>query len=71
MTAWLLAHPTTRKVLIGAGTGAISALAVDYHAFRSWKTWHDVATYEWGIASFRTVQGAGVGALTGFGIALA
>jgi hypothetical protein len=59
----LLAHPVVR----GALAGLLAAAAVDLGAFRAWKTWQEAATYHWGTASFRWVQGACIGALTGLG----
>lgn len=52
----------------GAITGLVTAAAADYAVFRQWKSWEDARTYDWGIASFRWVQGSIVGALTGAGL---
>lgn len=51
----------------GAIAGIVSAAAVDFHAFRSWKSWHDLGTYSWGLAAFRWFQGAVVGAIVAAG----
>lgn len=59
----ILMHPITKAAI----AGVVAAAGVDIAAFRSWKTWHDIATYDWAIASFRWVQGAALGALTGLG----
>lgn len=56
----ILHQPVVQAVL----TGALAAGAVDFAAFRSWKTWHDVETYQWKVASFRWFQGAIVGLVT-------
>lgn len=54
----------------GAIGGLLSAAAVDFAAFRSWKSWHDIAEYSWGTAAFRWFQGAVIGAATAVGIGL-
>jgi hypothetical protein len=54
-------------ILGGALSGLLSAAGADFLAFRSWKSFHDMATYDWGVAAFRWLQGAIVGALTGAG----
>lgn len=54
-------------IVAGAVTGAVSAAAIDFQAFRSWKSYHDAATYDWATASWRWVQGAVVGAVTATG----
>jgi hypothetical protein len=55
----------------GAIAGLLSAAAVDFQAFRSWKSFQDVASYSWGTALFRWVQGAIVGFVTAAGLGLA
>lgn len=54
------------------GTGAISGLTVaiagDYHAFQSWKSWDDAVKYSWSTATFRWVQGVIIGAVGTTGI---
>lgn len=57
-------------IVQGALTGLIGAAVVDFAAFRAWKSWHDIAVYQWGLASFRWFQGAVVGAVTAAGIGL-
>ena len=52
-------------VVRGALSGILAAAAVDLHAFYAWKSFDDVKTYSWGTASFRWLQGAVMGALTG------
>lgn len=54
--AWL--HTPIGKAAIA---GSLTAAAIDFKAFRTWKTWHDVATYSWSTATFRWCQGAIVG----------
>jgi hypothetical protein len=51
----------------GAVSGCLGAAAVDFQAFRSWKSFHDAATYQWGVAVWRWVQGAVVGGVTAAG----
>ena len=51
-----------------AVTGALVAAAVDYHAFRNFKSWDDLVRYRWGLASWRWFQGAVVSAVAGSGI---
>lgn len=63
---WLLTVPMFRGFL----TGIASAALVDYGAFRSWKNFHDMYTYDWGTALWRWLQGGIVGAVTGFGFGL-
>lgn len=52
----------------GVVSGFLAAAAVDYHAFREWKDFNDVATYGWSKAAFRWVQGIVIGGLTGLGL---
>ena len=52
----------------GALTGLLSAAAVDYAAFRSWDDWQDFTSYSWGLASWRWLQGAVVGAVGALGL---
>lgn len=44
--------------------GVVTAAFVDWQAFRAWKTWHDIATYDWSTATFRWFQGAAAGFVT-------
>ena len=57
--AFLTANPVLRDALVGF----LTAVAVDFHA---WKSWQDVA-FNWKTASYRWVTGAlfgtGIGAL--------
>jgi hypothetical protein len=55
----------------GAISGLLAAAAVDFQAFRTWKSFHDAATYDWPTATFRWVQGAVVGLVTAAGLSLA
>jgi hypothetical protein len=55
----------------GAIAGFLSAAATDFQAFRSWKSFQDAASYSWGTAMFRWVQGAIVGFVTAAGLGLA
>lgn len=58
----------TNPIVHGALSGALSAAAIDFAAFRSWKSFHDAATYGWGTAAWRWLQGAVVGALAAAGL---
>lgn len=60
----LFQHASAR----GAVTGWLAAAAVDFQAFRTWKSFHDVAVYQWNIAAWRWLQGAIVGAVTAAGL---
>lgn len=60
----VLHHPIMKGTLVGI----LSAASVDYAAFRSWKSFHDVHDYAWGLAVFRWCQGAVVGALSSAGL---
>lgn len=59
------------KTPMGVGIlgGILTAARVDYAAFKAWRSWHDFQTYSWGVATFRWVQGAIIGALTSTGLA--
>lgn len=56
------------RIVAGAIAGALSAALVDFNAFRAWKQWSDVATYQWSTAAFRWMQGAITGAVAAAGI---
>lgn len=60
----LLAIPAVRA----GAAGAMSAALIDFAAFRSFKNWHDVATYNWSVASFRWVAGFATAAVTSLGL---
>ena len=64
MTLTDLAH---NQLVRGAASGIVTAAIVDIGAFRGWKTWHDAATYDYKLASWRWFQGAVLGALTALG----
>lgn len=57
------------KYVMGAVSGVIAAAAVDYGAFRSWKSVQDALAYNWKLAAWRWCQGAVAGVITaaGFG----
>jgi hypothetical protein len=48
---------THTHVFLGGVTGALAAFTTDVLAFRRFQSWHDLAEYSWGVASFRWVQG--------------
>jgi len=58
------------RLVQSAIAGALSAALVDFNAFRTWKTFHDISTYQWSTALFRWVQGAVVGVATAAGFGL-
>ena len=58
------------QILTHALTGAVTAAAVDFMAFKSFKTFHDLANYEWAVAGFRWVTGAVTGVLIGAGFSV-
>ena len=51
----------------GAIAGWFGAAAVDFSAFRSWKSAQEAITYNWGLAAWRWLQGAVVGGVTALG----
>lgn len=61
-------NPTVRNVLRGALAGLFSAMAVDYHAFRTWKSLDEAKKYDWGTALLRWAQGTLAGALSTAGL---
>ena len=58
------------RITQAALAGLLSAALIDFNAFRTWKTFHDVSTYQWRTAVFRWVQGAVVGAVAAAGLNL-
>lgn len=52
-----------RPIVAAAVAGAISAAVVDYGAFRSWKSFDDLKTFNFKMALFRWIQGAVTGAI--------
>jgi hypothetical protein len=54
----------------GAIPGLLVAFNVDYQVFKTWKSFHDATTYNWGIALWRWLQGFVIGGLgaTGYGV---
>ena len=60
----VLTHPVVRSAI----AGALAAAVVDIHAFMSWKSFNDAARYNWSTATFRWLQGAVAGMITGMGL---
>lgn len=60
----------SNRYVAGAVTGFLAAVVVDIAAFRSWKSFHDAAVYDWGTASWRWLQGTISGIVAAAGIAL-
>ena len=59
----------SNRIVAGAVSGALSAAAGDYGAFRSWKSVQEAMAYNWGLALWRWFQGAVVGAVGALGLA--
>ena len=55
-------------ILRGALGGLLAAAAVDYQAFRTWRSWQALLEYDWSIATWRWAQGAAIGAVTAAGL---
>lgn len=70
MMPWFAAHPLVVKLIWGAIQGWGSAALIDYRTFRTWKSWHDFAVYDWNVATFRWFQGAVTGTLIAAGLSL-
>jgi hypothetical protein len=67
---WL--HSTRgHQAIAGALAGLVTAVEQDIDHFRAWKTWSDVAVYDWRTASFRWCKGLVIGALSGLGLGAA
>lgn len=60
--------PLTHPVVVGALSGFTAAAYTDFQAFRTWKCFHDAATYAWGLAFWRWFQGIVTGAVSATGI---
>ncbi len=58
----------SNPILLGVITGTLSAAAVDFQAFRSWKSFADARQYSWGLAAFRWFQGAVIGGFSALGL---
>lgn len=56
------------KIGLDALKGALVAAAVDFGAFKKWKSFDEALDYEWGLAIWRWFQGAVIGAVAGFGL---
>lgn len=59
----------SNRVVAGAVSGALSAAAADYGAFRTWKSVQEALAYSWGLACWRWFQGAVFGAVGALGLA--
>lgn len=55
-------------IVAGVITGIVSAAATDLHAFKSWHSFNDARSYDWGVAAFRWFQGAILGGLSALGL---
>lgn len=58
-------------LLAGLLSGFLTAAAVDYSAFRSWKSWDDAQRYDWKLASWRWFQGCATGVAVALGWSVA
>ena len=63
-------NPMAWKMVTGAASGLGAAALVDFAAFRSWKSFNDVAAYNWQIAAFRWFQGAVTGVVAALGVGM-
>ena len=62
----VLSNPIVHGALLGWATAA----KIDYDAFKRWQNWHDAAEYGWGVATWRWVKGAAIGAVGSAGLGL-
>lgn len=53
----------------GLVAGIISAAAVDFDAFKRWKSWNEFQQYSWRIAMVRWAKGGVIGVLSAAGFA--
>lgn len=60
MISAFLADPIVKAAI----AGIVTAGAVDWQAFRSWKSAKEATTYDWATAGWRWFQGAIVGIIT-------
>ena len=56
------------QILKAAIIGAVTAAAVDYHAFQQFQSLDDVKKYNWFVAGKRVLLGAVSGVATSFGL---
>lgn len=56
------------KIGLDALKGALVAAAVDFGAFKKWKSFDDALAYDWRLAAWRWFQGAVIGLVAGFGL---
>ena len=59
-----LAFPLVRAAV----AGALAAAAIDFAAFRQWKSFDEITQYDWKLALFRWAQGAVIGAISALGL---
>lgn len=65
-SVWRIAQiPFVHHLLLGAVSGLVPAVKSDYEVFTTWRDFHQAATYDWGVASWRWFQGAIMGAVSG------
>lgn len=57
-----------KQIGAGALAGLISAAAVDYSAFKRWKSFDEAVKYKWSLALWRWFKGAVIGAVTSAGV---
>lgn len=55
-------------ILSGALPGLLTAMKVDYDAFRSWKSLDEALHYRWDVALWRWLQGAIIGGAVATGV---
>ena len=57
-----------QKIGMDALKGAIVAAAVDFGAFKKWKSFNEALDYARGLAIWRWFQGAVIGLVAGLGL---
>jgi hypothetical protein len=56
------------KTILSVVAGLVAAMTIDYQAFRSWKSFDEARSYDWGLALWRWFQGAVAGLVAGLGL---
>jgi len=56
-----------KQLIMAIVGGIVLATALDFQAFKSFKTYHEFIRYDWKTAAFRIFQGIVIGAASYFG----